>query len=217
VSSMTPSNTAVIVVDMQNDFVRVGAALEVVESRATLGAHQRLLGAARRLGLPVVYTKFIAGPDRTLVWDVDPMIADPIRFAWKGHMRYYPDIDAERDVTDIVDEIYPATGDHIVEKFGFDAFYNTNLEDFLRANHVEHLIITGTVTNICVDSTGRGAFHRQFRSVFVSDAVSSPDPEQHRVTLKNLGQWFGRVLATDEVVAELEAVRELVGAAESPR
>src|SRR2546422_6371007 len=72
---------------MQNDFVRVGAPLEVADARATLSAHRALLDAFRRRGFPVVYTKFITRPGYTLLWEWSPQCRPPTRCCWKGHPR----------------------------------------------------------------------------------------------------------------------------------
>ena len=72
------AHPALVIVDMQNDFVRVGAPLEVPESRPTIPVHQRLLAACRERGIPVIYTKFVAGPERTLVWEWSPVLAPPV-------------------------------------------------------------------------------------------------------------------------------------------
>ena len=61
------AHPALLVVDMQNDFVRVGAPLEVPEARATITVHQSLLAACREMGIPVIYTKFVAGPEPILL------------------------------------------------------------------------------------------------------------------------------------------------------
>lgn len=194
--------SALIIVDMQNDFVRAGAPLEVPSARGTIETHRRLIAACRPLGVPVIYTKFIGGPRSTLVWNYDP-IAEPICFAWRNYKRFYPDVGKELECTDIVDEIYPGPGDYIVEKYGYDAFYNTNLEDVLRANHSEYVIVTGTVTQICVESTAKAAFHRQLKAAVVADAVSSFDDELHRGSLRSFSMFWGRVMTSDQVLAEL--------------
>ena len=72
------AHSALVIVDMHNDFVRVGAPLEVPESRPTIAVHQRLLAACRERGVPVIYTKFVAGPERTLVWEWSPQLAPPV-------------------------------------------------------------------------------------------------------------------------------------------
>ena len=69
---------AVVVVDMQNDFVRVGAPLEVPEARPTIPVHQALLASARQRGIPIIYTKFLAGPEWTLMWEWSSQLEPPI-------------------------------------------------------------------------------------------------------------------------------------------
>lgn len=197
------SRPALVIVDMQNDFVRVGAPLEVPEARPTIPTHQRLLTACRERGVPVIYTKFVAGPERTLVWEWSPVLAPPVRCCWKGVLRHYPDVDKELDCSDIIEEIYPEPGDPIVDKFGYGAFHNTNLEDLLEARHVESVLVTGTVTQICVEETARESFKRGYRTTIVSDAVSSYMPDLHAAVLKNFALKFGWVSTAAEVIRGL--------------
>jgi nicotinamidase-related amidase len=199
------SRPAVVVVDMQNDFVRVGAPLEVPEARATIAAHQALLGAGRERGIPIIYTKFVAGPERTLIWDWSPELAPPVCCCWKGFLRYYPDVGKELDCADIIDEIYPEPGDPIVDKFGYGAFHNTNLDDLLKARHVESVVVTGTVTQICVEETARESLKRGYRTTIVSDAVSTYAPDQQAAVLKNFAHKFGWVSTTADVIAALKS------------
>src|SRR5580658_9892816 len=83
---------ALVVVDMQNDFVRVGAPLEVPDARATIGAHQALLAAFRSRGLPIVYTKFLSQQEPSLLWEWSPQCRPDTKCCWKGHKRYYADV-----------------------------------------------------------------------------------------------------------------------------
>ena len=198
------AHLALVIVDMQNDFVRVGAPLEVPESRPTIAVHQRLLAACRERGVPVIYTKFVAGPERTLVWEWSPVLAPPVCCCWKGFLRYYDDVGKELDCSDIIDEIYPEPGDPIVDKFGYGAFHNTNLDDLLKARHVESVLVTGTVTQICVEETARESFKRGYRTTLVSDAVSSYMPDLHAAALKNFALKFGWVSTAAEVIGALE-------------
>jgi nicotinamidase-related amidase len=73
----------------------------------------------------------------------------------------------------------------------------------LRAEAVETVVITGTVTQICVDDTARGAFHEGFQTVVVSDAVSSYAPDLHQASLRTLAMKYGRVLTAQDALAEL--------------
>jgi nicotinamidase-related amidase len=184
---------ALLIVDMQNDFVRSGAPLEVPEARATLSVHDRLIEAARRRGLPVVYTKFLSHPEYYLLWEWSPQCRPPTKCCWKGHRRYYEDVGRELDCSDVIDEIYPAPGDPIVEKYGYGSFHDTSLGPLLRDMGVRSLLITGTVTQICVEETAREAFHHGFRTTLVADAVSSYAPDLHAATLKNFAMKFGWV------------------------
>jgi nicotinamidase-related amidase len=132
----------------------------------------------------------------------------PLLACQRGHQRHYADVDRSLDCTDVIDEIYPQPGDYVVDKYGYGAFHNTNLEDTLRSLGTESLIITGTVTQICVEETGREAFHHGYRTTLVSDAVSSYMPDLHAASLKNFALKFGWVCTTQEV---LEALSERFG------
>ena len=202
---LAAQSTALVVVDMQNDFVRVGAPLEVPDARRTIPANQRLLDWFRREGRSVVFTKFVAGPEPTLMWNWSPVIAPPTCCCWPGVKRSYGDVDGELECTAVVDELAPRPGEPQIEKYGYGAFHRTPLTDVLRARAVDTVVISGTVTQICVDDTARGAFHEGFQTVVVADAVSSYEPELHRATLRNIELKYGRVLTTEEVLGELEA------------
>jgi len=194
---------ALLIVDMQNDFVRVGAPMEVPDARATIPHHQRLIAFCRQSGIPVIYTRYLATPQRSLIWEWSPQLEPPLRACQSGHQRHYSDVNRTLGCTDIVEEIYPRPGDHIVHKYGYGAFHNTNLQDILRSLDVESLIVTGTVTQICVEETGREAFHHGYKTTLVSDAVSSYLPDLHRATLKNFALKFGWVCTADEVIQAL--------------
>jgi nicotinamidase-related amidase len=184
---------ALLVVDMQNDFVRAGAPMEVPDARATIAAHRALIDGFRARGLPVLFTRFIAFPSPSLLWHWSPQVHPPTRACWKGHPRRYADIEGERDCSAVIDELAPAPGEHQVEKFGYGAFHGTALDVTLRALGVESLAVTGTVTQICVEETAREAFHHGYRTTSVSDAVSSYVPDLHAATLKNFAHKFGWV------------------------
>ena len=195
---------ALLIVDMQNDFVRVGAALEVIDAKATIPANQALLRFFRGRGLPVVYTKFITFPAPVLLWEWSPQALPPTKCCWKGHKRFYADVGREQECTDVIDELAPLPGEHQVEKFNYGAFHATPLEPILRSLGVESLVVTGTVTQICVEETARQAFHHGFRTTMVRDAVSSFAPDLHAATLKNFASKFGWVEDSEAVMRLLD-------------
>ena len=187
---------ALLVVDMQNDFVREGAPQEVPDARSTIPVIASLLETFRRIGRPVVFTRFTAGPERTLLWSWSPECGPQLRSCWPDVMRAYED-GTELFGHDVIPELAPVNGEPVVDKYGYGSFHNTMLEDVLRARHVSQLVTVGTVTQICVEETVREGFHRGFEMVMVSDGVSSFDPELHAATLRNIGMKFGRVERSD--------------------
>ena len=195
--------SALIVVDMQNDFVRVGAPLEVPDARETIDVNRELLTWFREQRRPVVFTRFIAGPSPTLMWRWSPVIAPPTCCCWPGFMRSYPDIEGQRDCVAVIDELEPQPGEQQIDKYGYNAFHRTRLTDLLNAAGVDTVVITGTVTQICVEDTARGAFHEGFQAAVVADAVSSYAPELHRASLQTLAMKYGRVVSSQEALAEL--------------
>ncbi len=197
--------SALVIVDMQNDFVRQGAPLEVPDARATIEPHRALIAAFRGRALPIVYTKFIATPYRSLLWNWSPECEPDTKCCWKGHERRYLDGNEALECTDIIREIYPEPGDLIVEKFAYGGFHGTALADMLHSLGVCSLVVTGTVTQICVEETAREAFHHGFRTTLVEDAVSSFSPNLHAATLENFAMKFGWVTPSGDVVARIGA------------
>jgi nicotinamidase-related amidase len=199
------ADPALVVVDMQNDFVRAGAPLEVPDARRTIAAQQRLLDAFRSRRLPVVYTRFLSYESDSLMWLWSPECHPATRACWPGHRRGYDDAEGLLDCVAVVDELAPAPDELVVDKYGYGAFHGTDLDERLRALGVRSLVVTGTVTQICVEETAREAFHHGYRTTVVSDAVSSYAPDLHAGTLKNLALKFGWVAETDAVLRWLNA------------
>ena len=196
-------NSALIIVDMQNDFVRAGAPLEVPAARDTIRNQKELIGAFRKRNLPVVFTKFISHPHYYLLWNWSPQCKPPTKCCWKGHQRSYQDISGSRDCSEIIDELQPDKQDNIIEKFGYGAFHETPLAKILQASGFNSVVITGTVTQICVEETAREAFHHGFRTTIVEDAVSSFAEDLHVATLKNFAMKFGWVAKSDMILSKL--------------
>ena len=197
------ADPALLVVDMQNDFVRAGAPLEVPDARATIPAQQRLLERFRTQGLPIVYTRFLSYEADNLLWLWSPQCHPDSRACWPGHLRSYEDADGLLDCAAVIDELAPAPNDLVVDKYGYGAFHGTDLDDLLRAKGIGSLVVTGTVTQICVEESAREAFHHGYPTTIVGDAVSSYMPDLHAATLKNFALKFGWVADTDTVLTWL--------------
>jgi nicotinamidase-related amidase len=191
---LRPDAQALLVVDMQNDFLRAGAPQEVPTGRAAIPTVSTLRDVFRAARRPVIYTRFLAGPGSTLMTVWSPECGPEQRSCWSGHRREYLDRDGMLEGADVVDELAPDAGELVVDKYGYGAFHNTLLEDALRALQVTQVVVTGVVTQICVEDTVRQGMQRGLEMVVVRDAVASYDDELHRATLRNIESKFGVVV-----------------------
>ena len=103
----------------------------------------------------------------------------------------------------MIDEFAPEAGDLVIDKHGYGAFHGTDLDTRLRSMGVGSLLVTGTVTQICVEESAREAFHYGYRTTLIADAVSSFAPDLHAATLKNFAMKFGWVADTDTALSWL--------------
>jgi len=100
-------------------------------------------------GRSVVFTRFVAGPQESLLWTWAPQIREPVGCCRLGRRRYYEDIRAERECVAVVDELDPQPGDPIVDKYWYEAFFRTNLEDALRSSGPGRPSITASRPSCC--------------------------------------------------------------------
>jgi len=107
---------------------------------------------------------------------------------------------------EIIDELKPLPNEYVVDKTTVGAFASTNINVLLTAIGAEQLYFTGVSTNMCVDTTARGAADRGFVCTLVEDACGAPRPEYHDAALTSFQRLFGRVLPTDEALKELGLV-----------
>ncbi|MFI1094855.1 cysteine hydrolase family protein [Streptomyces sp. NPDC020917] len=197
--------TAVLVIDMQNDFVEEGAPLEFPEGRRVIPAIQKLLDAARSRGLAVVYAAHVhrpGGADMGIHRDLYPPVA-------AGEAL----VDGERGV-EIHPALAPRPGEPVIKKHRYNSFYATDLEIILRGLGVDTVVLTGMTTECCVLGTARGALERGFRSLVVKDACAScdypdlgagpmPAAEMHQAALRVMSLTSSRLVGTDEFLSWL--------------
>jgi len=185
-----------MVIDMQNDFVLDGAVMQVKEARNQLPAIRALIDKCHELQVPVIYT----------IQETDPVFC-PLEVAAFPKLK---ETGMRQGTTgmQIVDELKPAPADIVIRKRRFSAFYQTDLEIILRnirgsVNQVDSIIICGTVTNICCESTARDAYFRDYKVVFGTDICSANSPESHNATLANM-EIFGRNMDCNTIIKALE-------------
>ncbi|MEQ9692042.1 MAG: isochorismatase family cysteine hydrolase [Bauldia litoralis] len=196
--------SALVVVDMQNDFVRETAPLEVPDARKTIVPINNLIGAWRALGRPVIFTHFQAGETPSLLWTWSRQIHAPTNCCKVGFRRTYPDIEGERDCIAVIDELDCRPEDPRIDKYWYGSFFRTPLKDILLSYGADSIVVTGTVTQICVEDTVRQAFHEGFKVIVAEDGVSSFAPDLHAATLKNIAMKFGAVAPSSEIVAAVQ-------------
>jgi nicotinamidase-related amidase len=198
---LEPARTALLVVDMQRGFVEAGQAMEVPSARDIVPAIRALLDGFRAGGLPVVFTEFTYSPavpilvgelhpeHRPAPPGVRPGLGVPSSACLEG------DPSAQT-----ISALAPRPDELVIRKRWYDAFAGTELDGALRARGVTSLVVTGTMTDICVLSTVVGAFNHEYRITVVADAVATLWPEIQRATLDIVGRAFGRVVQSREVL-----------------
>ena len=196
--------TALIVVDMQRAFLEPGEAMEVPPAREVVPRIQALLTVFRARRFPVVFTEFLyteAAP--LLVGELHPEHRRAAPGAARGFGRPSSSCLAGELNVATVAELAPHPDELVVQKPYYDAFHGTVLDGALRARGVTHLVITGTLTDICVLATVVGGFNREYRITVVEDGVATLWPEIQRATLDIIGRAYGRVQPAKTVVDEI--------------
>ncbi|GAA1760642.1 cysteine hydrolase [Luedemannella helvata] len=207
-----PATTALVVIDMQRDFLEPGGFGEslgndVEQLRRTIAPTEALLAGCREFGLFIIHTREGHLPDLS---DCPPAklrrgkpsmrIGDPGprgRILIRGEEGH-----------DIVDELAPAPGEPVIDKPGKGAFYATELGDLLADKGITSLVVVGVTTEVCVHTTVREANDRGYECLVLSDCVGSYFPEFQRVGLEMVaaqGGIFGWVATSTDF---LQALRE---------
>jgi nicotinamidase-related amidase len=214
---VAPAHTALVLIDMQRDFIepdgafgRMGIDLSMYErSRPRLG---ELLRAARDSGVLVVHVQNTALPSR--LSDAPSQIrfnlrmhqgarqgAEPLRYTIPGTVGH-----------EFVDDLAPEDDELVVRKYRSSGFWGTNLDLLLRSNGIETVVVTGCTTEGCVESTARDAMFSNYYVVVAQDCVASDDLEQHEASMLLMRHRFD--LADGE---EIAAVWSTAARAEADR
>jgi nicotinamidase-related amidase len=211
------AKTALIIIDMQRDFLEPGGFGETLGNdvsrlAASVEPCRKVLDAARRLGLLVIHTREGHRPDLS---DAPPAKvergAPSLRIGAAGPMGRI--LIRGEPGHDIVAALYPASGEPVIDKPGKGAFYQTELELMLRNRGIENLLVCGVTTEVCVNTTVREANDRGYRCVVLSDGCASYFPHFHEAGLamiKAQGGIFGWVSDSASALAALEAGWEVL-------
>jgi nicotinamidase-related amidase len=211
--AIAPERTALIIIDMQRDFLEPGGFGETLGNdvsllEATVEPCKAVLAAARNAGLLVIHTREGHRPDLS---DAPPAkvergapskrIGDPGpmgRILIRGEPGH-----------DIIDALYPIEGEPVIDKPGKGAFYQTDLQALLQTHGIENLVVCGVTTEVCVNTTVREANDRGYRCVVLADCCASYFPEFHEMGLnmiKAQGGIFGWVATSRDVFAAFAVI-----------
>jgi ureidoacrylate peracid hydrolase len=209
------SRTAIVVVDMQNAYASKGGMLDIGTGidEARIGpvieANKKLLPAARGAGVPVIYLQFGYKPDLSNAGGPQsPNIRKQMLFKL---LKERPEVRDKLIIEgtwgwQIIDDLKPVEGDYVVQKPRYSGFASTNLESLLHGLDIQHLIFTGVATNVCVESTAREAYFKEFWPILVEDAMDHTGPDFVRqATLYNFESKLGWVTRTEDVLRILQS------------
>jgi len=191
---VNPASAAILVIDVQNDFCakggyfdRTGADLALVEP--AVKRMVEFIYAARSADVLVIFVRSHYDP----IYLSEAQNARRRRLGWEMPLC--------RQGTWGVEfyKVAPKPGETIITKHRYDAFHQTDLELVLRTNAVQSLVLTGVATNVCVESTLRSAFMRDFEITLVDDCCAARNRVAHDGTLENVRTHFGLVAAASEI------------------
>jgi ureidoacrylate peracid hydrolase len=218
-----PSTTAVVVVDMQNDFGSEGgmfhrAGLDISGIQSCIAPTAKVLSLARASGVKIVFLKMGFRPDLSDMGSGDApnrvrhlnlfRVGQPASVPGAGRVLVQGDWG-----TQIVDQLAPGPGDTIVKKHRFSGFFETDLDAILKSWSIRHLIFTGCTTSVCVESSMRDAFFRDYLSVLLADCAAEPlgdiaPRSNHDATLLVIEAMLGWVSDSARFEAALVPVLE---------
>lgn len=192
-----PSHTAIVVVDMQNDFCAPGGYIDrkfgcdAAASEALADRIAALVQAGRRLGATIVWVQAIYDdkylPPGMLAKNAERGVVEPrcAEGGWGAELY----------------RLTPEDGDIRIYKHCYSAFQGTPLGGLLRRGGIRTLVVTGVSTNICVESTFRDGHSRGYYIVVPGDCVAGPAQDLHEATLKNVDNLIGDLTASDDLMA----------------
>jgi ureidoacrylate peracid hydrolase len=214
--SLTPAETAVVVVDMQNAFATKGGYLDlfgvdISGASAVVANVQRVLAASRPAGMTVAFLQMGWRADlRDAGGPTSPNYhkANALRL-----MRARPELAGTLMVQGtwdyaLVDDLKPAPEDLVLGKPRYSGFFGTNLDMLLRERGIRTLVFVGVASNVCVESTLRDAFFLEYFPLWIADSSLASGPAWlHDASVENVQRFFGWVTTTDEYVNGLGTLK----------
>lgn len=218
-----PQTTALVIIDMQRDFLEPGGFGETLGNDVgllapTIPVVGEVLGAARELGITVIHTREGHRPDLTDCPPAKRARGNPTLAIGDAGPRGRILIRGEEG-HDIIDALAPRPGEPVLDKPGKGAFYATDFDALLRNAGITSLIVCGVTTEVCVHTTVREANDRGFECLVIEDGCGSYFPEFHAMALRMIsaqGGIFGWTATSSELLAGLSTLGAGSQPAEAP-
>jgi ureidoacrylate peracid hydrolase len=182
-----PQHAAVLVVDMLNEFLEEGGLMVLAPGRALYGPIGRLVDAAHGAGLPVIW---LCDEHQAMDKEFEKRIVHCLRGSWGAQ---------------IVDALQPGPRDYRIPKRRYSGFFQTDLDLRLRELRIDHVIVTGIVTNICVRSTVHDAFFLGYNVIVPADCVAATSAREQESSLYDIETHYGTVMSLEQVLPLLGA------------
>ena len=180
-----PAHTAVLVVDMLNEFLEDGGLMVLPAGRVLYGPVQRLVDAAHHARVPVIW---LCDEHPPMDKEFEKRIVHCVRGTWGTH---------------IVSALRPGPDDYRIPKRRYSGFFQTDLDLRLRELEVDHVIVTGVVTNICVRSTVHDAFFLGYTVTVPEDCVAATSAREQESSLYDIDTHYGTVTTLEAVLPQL--------------
>jgi len=182
---------ALLIIDMQNDFVRAGAPMQMPGADPIIANVRKVLEVFRNQGYPVFHVVRVQRSDGSDVEIFRREIFKSVPFAVEG-----------TEGVEIIDELRPLQGEYLIRKNRMSAFMNTDLDLLLRSLGIDTVFITGIQTPNCIRTTVFDAAASGYHTVLVEDAVAARTPAVHEANLFDMAN-IGTVLVKTDRVAHL--------------
>lgn len=194
-------NPALLVIDVQNGFVSKGGSydllgMETSHYRGVIPKIRDLINLCKNIGIPIFYTQAVRESSGIDLLTRSHKILPKSR---EERIKKKPICVRETWDAEIVDDIKPAEGDHVVIKRRDSAFHDTEIGVWLRSLNIDTLIFCGIDTSICVESSLRDAFNIGYDVVLISDATASNNKKHYESTLENVKGYYGMVMDMKEL------------------
>jgi ureidoacrylate peracid hydrolase len=187
-----PGHTALVIIDMQRDYCCEGGVLEklgfdIDPPKKLAPRLNQFLNQARTILKFIVHIKM----------ELNPFLRSP------AIAEHYERVGLQRKVDPSCSEFYgvtPEEGEVIIPKYRYSGFVSTYLDQYLRSNGIKTLVLTGLATNVCVESTARDGFMRDYHIIVPEDMTEGTSPEAKKWSLFNIGTFFGEVVDSKDLL-----------------